>query len=90
MTPEQSTKYLEAAGHRFEQMLRGQISQRQIEHPTEDDVKMIENLHRDGGGTDKAGNVPENRGAADEAREQRQPDQGVAPGCSVNISEDLW
>jgi RNA polymerase sigma factor (sigma-70 family) len=46
MTPEQSTKYLTATGHRFEQMLRGQISQHQIEHPTEEDVKLIENLHK--------------------------------------------
>jgi RNA polymerase sigma factor (sigma-70 family) len=47
MTNAQSTKFLQAAGHRFEQMLRGQISQRQIDHPKEEDVKMIENLHRD-------------------------------------------
>lgn len=47
MTPEQSTKFLMAVGHRFEQTLRGQISQHQIDHPKEEDVKMIEKMHRD-------------------------------------------
>jgi hypothetical protein len=44
MTAEQKTKFLEAAGKRTVQMLRGQVRQRQIDHPTEDDVKAVKKI----------------------------------------------
>jgi RNA polymerase sigma factor (sigma-70 family) len=44
MTGEQARKFYERAGHRAAQMLRTQITQRQVEHPKEEDVKTIRNI----------------------------------------------
>jgi len=48
MTPDQQTKFLQAAGKRFSDLLKTQtITQHQIEHPSEDDIKRIKRLHTD-------------------------------------------
>src|SRR5581483_7508918 len=46
MTPAQATKYQMESGKRFRQLLRGRFATHQVEHPTEDDVKLIESMHR--------------------------------------------
>jgi hypothetical protein len=45
MTPEQGTRFQVNVGKRFSTLLRGQISQAQVNKPTEDDIKLIRELH---------------------------------------------
>jgi RNA polymerase sigma factor (sigma-70 family) len=44
MTGEEARKFYEKAGHRAAQMLRTQITQRQVDNPKEEDVKTIRNV----------------------------------------------
>lgn len=44
MTSAEARKFYEASGKRAEQMLRGQIDQRMIDHPTEEDVKTVKDI----------------------------------------------
>ncbi len=79
MTPDQATKFQIAAGKRFQQLLRGQITQHQIEHPTKEDVDMIERLHRN---------------AIDQVKREMFPKGSVHVSVNnanrVNVVKALW